>query len=361
MTQNELLAIANRFEIEGTAIAVQPLGNGLINTTYKVTTEGSAPDYVMQIVNTSIFPDPDMLMKNIVVVTEHIHHKLQEQGASDIERKCLHFEKADNGKYYLMADGKCWRIMRYIPDTTSQTAVSPESAYIVGKTFGEFQALLADINEPLGETIKDFHNMEFRLQQMQEAVSANTANRLDEVKWLVDELDSRSHEMCKAERLYREGKLPKRICHCDTKVDNILFDSVGNVLCVIDLDTVMPNFVFSDFGDFLRSAANTSKEDEPDLNKVSFNMDIFRPFAKGYIESARSFLTPVEIENLPYAACLFPYMQTVRFLTDYINGDTYYRIQYPEHNLVRSKAQFQLLKSAEEHMQDMADYIKSLL
>lgn len=361
MTQDELLAIANRFEIEGPAIDIKPLGNGLINTTYKVTTDGSAPDYVMQLVNTAIFPDPDMLMNNIVAVTRHIHHKLQEQNVTDIERRCLHFEKADNGKYYLMADGKCWRIMRFIPDTTSQTIVSPDSAYIVGKTFGEFQAMLSDINMPLGETIADFHNMEFRLQQMREAISKNAANRLNEVKWIVDELESRSHEMCKAERLYREGVLPKRICHCDTKVDNILFDTDGNVLCVIDLDTVMPNFVFSDFGDFLRSAANTAKEDEADLSKVTFDMTIFKPFARGYIESAKSFLTPVEIENLPYAACLFPYMQTVRFLTDYINGDTYYRILYPEHNLVRSKAQFQLLKSAEGHLTAMKEYIDSLL
>lgn len=165
--------------------------------------------------------------------------------------------------------------------------------------------------------------------------------------------------MCKAERLHREGKLPKRVCHCDTKVDNMMFDKDGNVLCVIDLDTVMPNFVFSDFGDFLRSAANTSVEDEKDLSKVNFNMDIFKAFSRGYIESAGVFLTPVEVENLPYAAKLFPYMQAVRFLTDYINGDTYYKIAYPEHNLVRTRAQFKLLQSVEAHEQEMKDYIAS--
>ena len=315
----------------------------------------------MQLVNTNIFPDPDMLMNNIVAVTKHIRHKLQEANVSDINRRCLNFINTKGGKYYEMVGTDCWRMMEFIPDTVSQSGVSPESSYIVGKTFGEFQAMLADINEELGETIKDFHNMEFRLQQLREAVAADAAGRLHEVQWLVDELESRADEMCKAERLHREGKLPKRICHCDTKVDNILFDRDGNVLCVIDLDTVMPNFVFSDFGDFLRSAANTSTEDQADLSKVSFNMDIFRPFAKRYIESARQFLTPVEIENLPYAACLFPYMQTVRFLADYINGDTYYRIQYPEHNLVRSKAQLRLLQSAESHLQDMQQYIAQLM
>lgn len=203
--------------------------------------------------------------------------------------------------------------------------------------------------------------MEFRMQQLREAVAENKAGRLAEVQWLVDELEKRAENMCKAERLHREGKLPKRICHCDTKVDNILFDKDGNVLCVIDLDTVMPNFVFSDFGDFLRSAANTGKEDDKDLDNVNFNMDIFRAFAKGYIKSAKSFLTPIEIENLPYAATLFPYMQTVRFLADYINGDTYYKTQYAEHNLVRSKAQFKLLQSAEEHLAEMQAFINEQL
>ena len=165
--------------------------------------------------------------------------------------------------------------------------------------------------------------------------------------------------MCKAERLYREGKLPKRVCHCDTKVNNMMFDEDGSVLCVIDLDTVMPSFIFSDYGDFLRSAANTGLEDDKSLDHVTFNMDIFKAFTKGYLESAKSFLLPIEIENLPYAAALFPYMQCVRFLADYINGDTYYKIQYPEHNLVRTKAQFKLLQSVEEHTPAMKEFIAS--
>ena len=360
MTQEELLSIVSNFAIDGKAVEVCPLGNGLINTTYKVVTD-NGPIYVLQHVNTDIFPDPDMLMGNIVAVTDHIRAKLKANGVTDVKRRCLQFVPTTDGKYYTTHNGQCWRIMEYITDCVSRTGVSPESAYIVGSTFGEFQAMLADIPAQLGETIKDFHNMEFRLQQLRDAVAADAVGRLSEVKWLVDELEARADEMCKGERLYREGKLPKRICHCDTKVDNILFDKEGNVLCVIDLDTVMPNFVFSDFGDFLRSAANTGAEDEADTDKVEFNMDIFRPFAEGYIKSAKSFLTPLEIENLPFAACLFPYMQTVRFLADYINGDTYYRIKYPEHNLVRSQAQFKLLQSAEAHLDEMKAFIASQL
>ena len=362
MEQNDLQKIVAQFDIKGDLVEVKPLGNGLINTTYKVTTAGDAPDYVLQHINNSIFPDVDMLMQNIVVVTSHIRSKYEKEGVSDIDRKVLTFYPCKaTGKYFYYDGQNYWRVMEFIPDTVSQTAVTPETSYIVGETFGNFQAMLADIPVQLGETIKDFHNMEFRLQQLREAVAENKAGRLDEVKWLVDELEKRAEEMCKGERLYREGKLPKRICHCDTKVDNILFDRDGSVLCVIDLDTVMPNFIFSDFGDFLRSAANTGREDDKNLDTVNFNMEIFKAFTKGYLKSARVFLTPVEIENLPYAAALFPYMQTVRFLADYLNGDTYYKVQYPEHNLVRSKAQFKLLQSAEAHQPEMVAFIQEQL
>ena len=361
MEQKDLKHIVAQFAIEGNVAEVKPLGNGLINTTYKVVTEGSAPDYVLQHINTAIFPDVEMLMGNIVAVTGHIRKKYEAEGVADIDRRVLSFVPANDGKYYYEHDGKFWRVMVFIPDTVSQTAVTPETSRIVGETFGHFQAMLADIPVQLGETIKDFHNMEFRLQQLREAVAENKAGRLAEVQWLVDELEKRAEEMCKGERLHREGVLPKRICHCDTKVDNILFDKDGNVLCVIDLDTVMPNFIFSDFGDLLRSAANTGAEDDKDLDNVNFNMDIFRAFAEGYVKSAKCFLTPVEIENLPYAACLFPYMQTVRFLADYINGDTYYKTQYAEHNLVRSKAQFKLLQSAEAALPAMKAFIAEQL
>ena len=203
--------------------------------------------------------------------------------------------------------------------------------------------------------------MEFRLKQLRDAVKENKAGRVDEVKYYIDEIEKRADEMCKAERLYREGKLPKRICHCDTKVNNMLFDKDGKVLCVIDLDTVMPSFIFSDYGDFLRTGASTVLEDDPNLDKVAFNFEIFKAFTKGYLESAKSFLTPIEIENLPYAVALFPYMQCARFLTDYINGDTYYMIKYPTHNLVRTKNQLKLLESVEAHKKQMEDFIKTCL
>ena len=222
--------------------------------------------------------------------------------------------------------------------------------------------MLSDIPDTLGETIPDFHNMELRARQLHEAVKADKAGRMaePEVKAILEDLLPYEEEMCKAERLYREGKLPKRICHCDTKVNNMLFDKDGNILCVIDLDTLMPSFVFSDFGDFLRTAANTVAEDSPEVEKVDFRMDIFEAFAKGYLESANVFLTPIEKENLPYAACLFPYMQAVRFFADYINGDTYYKIKYPEHNLVRTRNQVALFHAAMAKVPQMKAFIEKI-
>ncbi len=361
MEQKDLQHIANQFEIEGNVTEVKPLGNGLINTTYKVVTDGNTPDYVMQHINTDIFPDVDMLMNNIVAVTGHIRKKLEAKHTADIDRKVLKFVPCKDGKYYYNHDGKIWRIMVFIPDTVSKSGVTPESSYIVGETFGDFQAMLADIPEKLGETIKDFHNIEFRLQQFHDAVKADKVGRLAGVKDIVEEIEKRADSMCRSEQLFREGKLPKRICHCDTKVDNILFDKNDNVLCVIDLDTVMPSFIFSDYGDFLRSAANTMPEDSPEYDKIDFRMDIFKSFTEGYLKTARAFLTPIEIENLPYAATLFPYMQLVRFFADYLDGDNYFKTQYPEHNLVRSKNQLTLLKRAEEKIADMQAFIDEQL
>lgn len=359
---NNLQSIVSHFNTKGTVNEIQPLGSGLINDTYKVTTlEADAPDYVLQRINHAIFQNVEMLQTNIEAVTRHIRKKLTEQGADDIDRKVLSFIPADTGKTYWYDGENYWRIMTFIPNAKTYETVDAEYSNYAGVAFGNFQAMLADIPDTLGETIPDFHNMEFRLKQLRDAVAADAVGRVKEVQYYLDEIEKRADEMCKGERLYREGKLPKRVCHCDTKVNNMMFDEEGKVLCVIDLDTVMPNFIFSDFGDFLRSAANTGAEDDKDLNNVNFNMAIFKAFAKGYLESAKVFLLPIEIENLPFAAALFPYMQCVRFLADYINGDTYYKIKYPEHNLVRTKAQFKLLQSAEEYTPEMKEFIKESL
>lgn len=355
-------SILAQFEIKGTVQEVLPLGNGLINDTYRVVTEGTAPDYVLQRINNAIFQDVDLLQHNIEVVTAHIRSRLEACNTDDIDRHVLQFVKAHDGKtYYRDEAGRYWRVMVFIPDSVTREAVTPQSARDCGKAFGHFEKMLVDVPEPLGETIPDFHNMELRWRQLQEAVSNDAAGRLDEVRTIVEELERDAIEMCQTERLYREGRLPKRICHCDTKVNNMLFDQQGQVLCVIDLDTVMPSFIFSDYGDFLRTGANFTAEDDPDLSRVGFNVEIFKAFTTGYLESAREFLTPIEVELLPYAVALFPFMQCVRFLTDYLNGDTYYKIKYPTHNLDRTRNQLALYRDVRRHDQMMADFIHSLL
>lgn len=353
--------IVSRFATEGTVADIRPLGNGLINDTYKVSTkEADAPDYVLQRVNTTVFTDVDMLMDNIAAVTRHIRKKLEAANVTDIDRKVLRFIAADGGKlYHREADGTVWRMMVFIPNAKTYEAVTPEYSYFAGNAFGHFEDMLVDIPEKLGEVIPDFHNMEFRMKQLREVIEKNPAGRVgeDAVMQLLDLIGKDAEEMCKAERMGREGKLPKRVCHCDTKVNNMMFDEDGHVLCVIDLDTVMPSFVFSDYGDFLRSAANTTAEDDPDMSHVAFNEEIFKAFTRGYIEGAR-FLTPVETENLPYAVALFPFMQSVRFLWDYLSGDHYWKCKYPQHNLDRARNQMRLYQCVREHDDMMREYIK---
>ena len=376
----DLKKIAGLFAIEGEVKEIKPLGNGLINETYKVVTEGDNPDYVLQRINNAIFTDVDLLQSNIEAVTRHIRRKLEAAGESDIDRKVLRFiplksegERfealmSDKPKTYALAEGKFWRVSVFIDDAMTFETVNPEYSEYAGEAFGAFEAMLADIPDKLGETIPDFHNMELRLRQLVEAVREDKAGRLraddktesQELHKILEDIDRYGERMCKAEQLHREGKLPKRICHCDTKVNNMMFDTDGRILCVIDLDTVMPSYVFSDFGDFLRTAANPVAEDSPELDKVDFDMEIFKAFTRGYLKGTKPFLTPVERENLPYAACLFPFMQAVRFFADYINGDTYYKIKYPEHNLVRTRNQMKLFHSALDKVPQMTEFIESI-
>lgn len=359
MEEKNLLQLVSHFDVQGTVKSVKPLGNGLINDTYKVAmNEEDAPAYVLQRINNAIFKDVELLQSNIEAVTAHLRKKLEEKQVADIDRRVLHFIKAETGKtYWREADDTYWRMMRFIPDAFTYETVNEKYSHAAGLAFGEFEAALVDLPQQLGETIPDFHNMELRARQLKEAVQNNPVKRLSVVESMVEELNRNMEEMCKAEQLHRDGKLPKRICHCDTKVNNMMFDADGNILCVIDLDTVMPSYVFSDYGDFLRTGANFTAEDDPNLANVGFNMDIFKAFTKGYLTSAGAFLTPIEREHLPFAAKLFPFMQCARFLTDYINGDVYYKIKYPEHNLDRAKNQLALFNSVCLHEEEMKNFI----
>ena len=222
----DLSTILKQFDIKGTVSEIKPLGNGLINDTYKVTTqEEDAPDYVLQRINDAIFTDVDLLQRNIEAVTTHIRQQLEAKGADDIDRKVLTFVKAHDGKTYVKdQDQQYWRISVFIPRAITQEAVNPESSYYAGKTFGEFEAQLTDITDRLGETIPDFHNMELRRDQLRQAVKEDRAGRAEGVKEFIAEIESYMDEMCLCQRLFREGKLQKHVCHCDTKVNNMMFD-----------------------------------------------------------------------------------------------------------------------------------------
>lgn len=356
---NHLREIVGNFINQQTDLEIKPLGKGHINDSYRV--KAGDDEYVLQRINHDIFKNVAELQNNIMRVTMHIRQKLSDAEVLDIDRKVLTLVPTKEGKlFYQDEDDNYWRMMDFIKDSKSFEEINPELARRAGLAFGDFQKMLADLpNGPLFETIPNFHNIESRLDTFRQSVRANRVGRVLEVNDLINEIEDRADDMCKAERMHREGKLVKRTNHCDTKVNNILFDNDGNVLCVVDLDTVMPGYVLSDFGDFIRTGANKGAEDDKDLNNVELDLDIFEAYTKGYLENAASFLTDVEIENLAFGAKLLTYMQTVRFLTDYIDGDTYYKIAYGNHNLIRSKAQFKFLQSLEDNFDKMQEIVLS--
>lgn len=351
--------ILQHFAIPNEVADPKPLKIGFINDSFIVRAINKGEkSYFLQRINHHIFQNVEGLQQNIRKVTDHIRRKLQEAGETDIDRKVLELVPTKDGKlYYCTPEGDYWRVYVLIENASSQEKVTPASAELAGEAFGRFQCQLADLpfNE-LCESIPNFHNIEFRLQQLDEALAADAVGRKAACADIIEAINSRREEMCLAERLFREGKLPKHINHCDTKVNNILFDEAGRPICIVDLDTVMPGFVLSDFGDFMRTAANTGMEDDPNLENIHVDLEIFEAYTRGYLKQA-TFLSEIEKELLPYGCRLLSYMQTVRFFTDWLNGDTYYKIQYPEHNLVRTRAQLRLVEEQEK----VSDQMKAII
>ena len=343
--------IAEQFQLKSEIGSIRPLKIGFINDSFIVESKDPADEwYFLQRINHNIFKNVPGLQQNISIVTDHLRMKLAERGVEGLERRVLQIIPAKDGKLFYQDDaGNYWRVYVHIKNTKSYDTINPELAYKAGVAFGDFQAMLSDVPlDNMIETIPNFHNMEFRLEEFREAVKNNAAGRLSQTQWMVDEIEKRADVMCIPERLHREGKLPKRINHCDTKVNNMLFDDNDEPICIVDLDTVMPGFVLSDFGDFMRTAANTGAEDDVNLEKIGVNIEIFKAYTRGYLEKA-TFLTPSELGNLAFGAKLLSYMQTVRFFTDYLNGDTYYKIQHEEHNWQRTLAQSELLQSQDKN------------
>lgn len=350
--------IAARFDLKGNVKEIKPLGEGFINDTLLVYMEGSdEPEYILQRKNHIVFPDVPAMMENIRMVTEHIKTKV----ADPMRQTLTVVPTKDGALYFKDADGNFWAVCLYIKGTSSYfTADSPELAYQGGLGLGEFHCLVSDFKEPLTEIIKGFHNIRWRFTQWDEAVAADKAGRVKDLQEEISWVESRRPQMLAFWEKFEQGIIPTRVTHNDTKISNFLFNSAdGSLLCAIDLDTLMSSTLLNDTGDALRSYTNTAAEDEPDYSKVSMSMDMFKAYMKGYMEKMGAFLTDSEKEHLAFSGLYITYEQVLRFLMDYIDGDTYYKIKYPEHNLVRTRSQYKLLTSMEEQLPAMNEFIAS--
>ena len=355
--EERLLDIASRFELEGKVADIRPLGEGFINDTYIITTEGNAPDYILQRKNHLIFPDVPGMMENIKAVTEHIKAKV-----ADPLRETLTVIPAKDGKLYVKEGENYWAVCLFIPDTTSPArADTPELAYQGGLGTGRFQALLSDFDKPLNETIKGFHNIRWRFQQWDETIAADPVGRVAELHEEISWVESRRKEMMDFWKLVEDGTIPTHVTHNDTKISNILFNkSDGSMLCMIDLDTVMTSTSLNDFGDAIRSYTNTGAEDDKDLDNVGMSLEMFKAYAEGYLHEQKTSMVQSELDHLAFSARYITFEQMLRFLMDYIDGDRYYKIAYPDHNLVRTRAQYKLLQSMEELYVQMCEIIRNI-
>ena len=359
-----LKEIFEYFEADGTFLKGEPYGSGHIHDTFRIeTAETSKDDYILQRLNNRIFKNIPELQHNIERVTVHLRNKLSSIPGSDIKRECLQLIPSREGKTWIVDnDGNFWRMYIFISNHHSYNIVdSPDKAFEGGKAIGRFQAMLSDMpGGPLFETIPAFHNIEKRLEAFLTKVKENPAGRVDSVKEEIDQIMRRTEEMKIILRLGKEGKIPLRITHNDTKFNNILLDENNKALCVIDLDTVMPGYVHYDFGDAIRTAANTASEDEDDLSKVRMDINLFKAYSEGYLSETIETLNDIEIEYLAFAPQLITYTIAVRFLTDFIDGDNYFKIHHKLHNLQRTRAQLRLVMSMEEQYEEMRRIIRSL-
>lgn len=357
-----------RFDFQGQYVDYRVFGSGHINTTYIVRyglPDGTVQEYIVQKINHNVFKNIDSLMENIFSVTSFLRKKIKAYGG-DEDRETLHFIKTRDGrKYFTDAEGDYYRAYIFVRNSISFDAVdSPELFKKSGIAFGKFQRLLADFPaDTLTETIPNFHNTAWRYErEFLPAVSQDIVHRAADVQAEIAFVQKREADMHRLSDLAQAGSLPLRVTHNDTKLNNVIFDADSeDAICVIDLDTVMPGLAHFDFGDSIRFGANTAAEDEADLSKVSLNLDYFKAYAEGFLSEAGESLNACEIDNLAFAAKLMTLECGMRFLTDYLNGDTYFKTKYPEHNLVRARNQFALVADMEEKMGQMEKMISAII
>ncbi len=350
--------ILSNYKFKGEYTGYVVMNNGHINNTFALAfnDNGAEKTYILQQINTNVFKNPDILMQNYVGVTEFVQQKVNEAGGN-VKRESLKVYYTNDGKpYYLDKEGKYWRVINFITDTISYDfPENTELCYKAGKAFGGFQQLLQDYPaDKLFETIPNFHNTVSRYADFEAALSADKMGRAAEVKAEIEFVKMRQDDCAVLLDLLEKGELPLRVTHNDTKLNNVLFDKeTGEGICIIDLDTVMPGLSLYDFGDSLRFTGNTADEDEKDLSKVSFNTAFYRSYTEGYLSAAAQSLNEAEVYYLPFSCKIMTLECGIRFLTDYLNGDVYFRISRPEHNLDRCRTQFALVEDIEKKYDEL--------
>lgn len=346
---------------------VKPFGAGHINETYAVYMPGEDGDelsYVLQRVNSNVFKDPAGVMDNIFGVTEYLRNVIREEGG-DPDRETLSYIKTKSGcNYFEDSEGEPWRCYNYISDSVCyQLVENPEQFYQSGNSFGHFLKQLSDYPaSKLNETIPDFHNTIKRVGAFRFALRRDLKNRAAACRPEIDFVLAREEDCGVLVKQQEDGILPLRVTHNDTKLNNILFDEkTGKGLCIIDLDTIMPGLAANDFGDSIRFGAATAEEDEPNLDLMHFDVNLYELYVKGYLEETRDVLTEAEIMSLPWGARLMTLECGIRFLTDYLEGDTYFKTEYPEHNLIRARTQFRLVDEMEQKFDEMNEIIRKYM
>ena len=363
MKKEQIIEVCRHFGVESKITYIEQKKSGLINTTYYLETLDEQK-LVLQKINTYVFKNPEELMENISSVTHFIRKKIRETGG-DPERETLRFYKSDTDKFYIYdEDGSAWRLYHFVDDSYTVDETKDHDVFrSAGAAFGRFMRLLNNYPaQNLHETIVDFHNTPQRYNTFLSSVEKNTSGRKDKCLEQIDFVISREKDTRYVMEMYENGLIPTRVTHNDSKINNVLFDSKTNKgICVIDLDTVMPGVSLYDFGDTLRSGANNTREDDSNLDNVFFDLGLFRSYTEGFLSETAQCLTKAEIENLPYGVKLMTFECGIRFLTDYLDGDVYFRTDYSEHNLVRAKNQFKLVEDIEAKYNEMQKIVMECL
>ena len=360
---DKLKNIAEKFNFKGEIENILPMGEGFINDTFILSTKSNDhPQYILQRKNTNIFKDVPSMMDNIVRVTSHLKEKVVAmQCDPSREVMTVIFTKENVLTYYINDEKEYWTMTEFISNSTSfDKTTDVELIFEGGAAIGNFQYLLSDFTESLNDILPGFHNMRFRFEQWDECIKNDLAGRVkdhaEEISWV----NSRRVEMMAFWSLIENGEIPTRVSHNDTKINNVLFDkTTQKALCMIDLDTVLSSNVLNDFGDAVRTYTNTGAEDDTDLSKVTMSIESFEALCKGYLSTASLFLSQTEKNNIAFSGRFIVFEQVLRFMMDYINGDTYYKIKFADHNLVRTKAQYALLQSIEAQYDKMIEIVNN--